>query len=404
MTVRVSRIISNDTLNRGIQIESAGNPRAKASTSTARGLGQFLNGTWLEELKQHRPDLFNGPPYDDELALEKDPSLQVEIMARFWEDNAKDLGSGWKDGDLYLAHFAGIGTAKKLLRAPPDDSVDRYFSAAAIKANRSILTAKGGNGYKTVGQVRAWADNSMRSRWEKAGRPDWIAQYWKGSPSTSVNDDAEDVEVFRPGPEKMPKGKPATGDMRGDPDLWNVQRRLKAMNYNPGGLDGLWGGMTAGALASFINDRKLELSAPTSSRLFSEVADDIKQAIADAESDGWVRPVSRERAEADSDKVDKTAPEAVPVRQNWFIALWGSVITFIGGIWSSISEYVSSAWQFFNGDDVPDEARTSVFNFVKDIPAAVWFLIATVVLGWIAWNSFRARARITESVQTGERA
>src|SRR4051812_28631099 len=115
MANTVSSIISDDTLNRGIQIESAGRPNVRASSSSARGLGQFLNGTWIEELKEHRPDLYNGSPFNDELALENDPSLQVELMARFWEDNARALGAGWTEGDLYLAHFLGVATAKKFL-------------------------------------------------------------------------------------------------------------------------------------------------------------------------------------------------------------------------------------------------------------------------------------------------
>jgi hypothetical protein len=46
-----------------------------------------------------------------------------------------------------------------------------------------------------------------------------------------------------------------------NPDLFAVKRRLKAMNYNPGVLNGEWGGMTAGAIAGFINDRGGHIAA-----------------------------------------------------------------------------------------------------------------------------------------------
>jgi hypothetical protein len=174
MANTVSSKITDEQLNRIIQIESAGKPTAKAPTSSARGLGQFINGTWLAELKKHRPDLFNGPPYDDELKLESDPSLQIEILARFTEDNAAILGPGWTDGDLYLAHFLGVGTAAKFLRAHADASAEVLAGAAAVKANRSILVGK------NAGQVRAWAARSMANRWDAAGKTNWVSRYYKG--------------------------------------------------------------------------------------------------------------------------------------------------------------------------------------------------------------------------------
>lgn len=422
MTKRVSKIVTNTQINRIVQIESAGKTTAKAGTSSAFGLGQFIKGTWLEELKEHRPDLFNGPPYDDEMALGRDPALQLEMLVYFTEDNARALGKGFTDGDLYLAHFSGIGTAKKLFRADPSTLITKIYKADAVKANRSILLNKDGTS-KTVGEVRDWAQRSMINRWNKAGKPDWIAKYWKGRKDNAATQEEDDTDIdFVPAPrldgetdepQDIDTVKPKTqdtakdipGEVRGDPNLWQVQRRLKAMNYNPGGLDGKWGGMTSGALAAFINDRKLDMSVPTSSKAFAEDAEEINQALSEAESVKWTRPVSRERAEADQKKVEQTAPEVVPVRQNWLIALWGSIVTFFTGIYNSISGYLSGVWDFFmdHKDDVPDEAKSGLFDLVKEVPTPVWFALVASVLGWIAWNSYNGMKRITESVQTGER-
>lgn len=171
MANTVSRTISDETLSRIIQIESGGKPNAKAGTSSARGLGQFLNATWLAELQQYRPDLFNGPPYDDELALRNDPSISIELLARFTEENARTLGAGYTDGDLYLAHFSGAKVARKLIRAKQDASAATCYDAAAIAANKSILEGK------TVGEVRAWAARRMAA----SGATNWVRKYWTGS-------------------------------------------------------------------------------------------------------------------------------------------------------------------------------------------------------------------------------
>jgi hypothetical protein len=174
MANTVSRMLSDDTLNRIIQIESAGKPHARAGTSSAAGLGQFITATWLGTVKKHRPELLRQHPQADVVAMRVGPTttaLQLEMLARFTEDNARALGAGFRDGDLYLAHFLGLGDARKLFRADPGTMAASVVTAAAVRANQSILAGK------TCGEVRAWAQRSMEQRWDKAGRPDWVKQY-----------------------------------------------------------------------------------------------------------------------------------------------------------------------------------------------------------------------------------
>lgn len=170
MANTVSKLIPDETLNRIIQIESAGNPEAKAGTSSAAGLGQFILGTWNATIKQHRPDLFRNGAAPPRVGVAT-AALQLEMLARFTEDNARALGAGFTDGDLYLAHFLGLGDARKLFRAPPGGLASAHVSAGALEANRSILVNK------ACAQVRAWAQASMVTRWDKAGRPDWVKRY-----------------------------------------------------------------------------------------------------------------------------------------------------------------------------------------------------------------------------------
>jgi hypothetical protein len=178
MAHTVSSIISDDTLSAIIHIESGGRPTAKAPTSSASGLGQFINGTWLAVVAKHRPKWATGRSEAELLELNAGSVCSrwfarssVEMLARFTEDNARTLGAGWQPGDLYLAHFAGVGTARMLLRIAPHLPASSVFSPKAIAANHSILSGK------TCGDVRAWAAKKMK---QASGR-NWIAVHWSGA-------------------------------------------------------------------------------------------------------------------------------------------------------------------------------------------------------------------------------
>ena len=189
MANTVSRIISDETLSCIIQIESAGKPTAKARTSSATGLGQFIDATWMSVVSRHRPDLLKGRSKAQVLALRKDPVIAIEVLARFTEDNARALGSGYSNGDPYLAHFASVGTAKRLLNASRDAPVSSIMSPAAIHANPGILKDK------TAGQIRVWAERKMKAAQGK----NWIAKLYRGAsviPETRLNETAAaDPEV-----------------------------------------------------------------------------------------------------------------------------------------------------------------------------------------------------------------
>lgn len=195
MANTASKTIADATLSRIIQIESGGNPRARASTSSALGLAQFLSGTWLATIKRHRPDLMAGRTREQVLALRTDPSLSIELLARFTEDNVRVLGAHFTDGDVYLAHFSGAGVAGKLMRADPFASAATCYSKEAIAANRSILEGK------TVDEVRAWAKRKMAA----AGKTDWVAHYYQPAPAPHADTEADDDDT----PVKLDREAPA---------------------------------------------------------------------------------------------------------------------------------------------------------------------------------------------------
>jgi hypothetical protein len=104
-----------------IHAESDGDTNAKHKRSSATGAGQFLDGTWLEMIRVHRPDLVEGRSEKEILELRRDPELVREITTRFVEQNAAMLstrGLPVTPGTLYLAHFAGAAGAVAILSVP----------------------------------------------------------------------------------------------------------------------------------------------------------------------------------------------------------------------------------------------------------------------------------------------
>lgn len=348
MTNTVSRIISDEDLSAGIQIESAGKPNAKAKTSSATGLAQFLNGTWLDELREHRPDLINGPPYDDELQLRTDPSLSIELMARFWEDNAKAMGPGWSSGDLYLAHFSGVGVARKLLRADPDEPASHYYSPSAIKANKSILQGK------SVGQVRDWAERKMRN----ARGTNWVARY------------------YRPRPVPVPHNESSD-------DIRDVQILLKEFGYHEvGDIDGKWGGRTMGAVNAYRNDRHLPPGA---------IDDELIADMRDAQTDNWKRPISEKRANTTE---DEAAKKSVPVK----LTLRQRFAAFMAAIGMGFTTLVSWAKDTF--ETVRDYVHDPIELLLK-VPMFVWFAMITSVVVYLWLNSRKAAQAAVQDIRKG---
>ena len=159
-------------LNTAIR-ESNLNPNAKAKTSSATGLFQFIDQTWLGTMKQSGASLgygkqadaisrtssgryvVNDPAMRNEIfALRKDPTANSMMAGAFANSNAKvltdRLGRKPTDGELYMAHFLGASGASRFIRAAeanPNAKAAAFFPRAA-HANSSIF-------YDKVGQARS---------------------------------------------------------------------------------------------------------------------------------------------------------------------------------------------------------------------------------------------------------
>ncbi|MDI1346240.1 MAG: hypothetical protein PSV22_19385 [Pseudolabrys sp.] len=145
--------------NRIIQVESNGNPLARSATSSASGLGQFTDATWLGLIKQTHPELAADHTDAQLLSLRADKTLSREMVAANREQNTsylKGLGIDQPTaGNIYLAHFLGPAGAAKVLQADPNTPVADILDPKQVAANPSILAGK------TAGTVAQWADGKM---------------------------------------------------------------------------------------------------------------------------------------------------------------------------------------------------------------------------------------------------
>ena len=154
----------DDVVDRIIGVESAGNPSARNPESSAGGLGQFIDSTWMDMIERHRPDLLEGRSEAEVLALKFDPQLSRDMTRIFTEENVAYLqsrGLPTEPGDIYLAHFLGKGGAAEALRAGSDVPIRSVLTANAISANRGIRYNGKPFGQWTVRDLRAWAASKM---------------------------------------------------------------------------------------------------------------------------------------------------------------------------------------------------------------------------------------------------
>ncbi len=165
------------------RLESSFNPQARARTSSASGLYQFIDATWLGVVEKHGAAHGLGWAADaiqrgrDGRLRVADPAMRRQIMdlrfqpeaaaamaGEFAADNGRylenRLGRAAAPVDLYLAHFLGpAGAARFLGRhdADPNAAAAPEFGRQAA-ANRSIF-------YDRAGAPRSFAE--IRARFER---------------------------------------------------------------------------------------------------------------------------------------------------------------------------------------------------------------------------------------------
>jgi Transglycosylase SLT domain len=191
------------------KMESDFNPTAGASTSSARGLYQFIDQTWLGTVKEAGAQLGYGA-YADAITksssgtysvsdpttrraimkLRDDPLAASAMAAALTQSNSFKLtgmiGRRPTDSELYMAHFMGVGGAAKLIANAEDNpqaSGARLFPNAAA-ANRSIFYERNGRA-RSVYEVYANLTSRYASAANSPATQTALAMYG-GTPSVAV--------------------------------------------------------------------------------------------------------------------------------------------------------------------------------------------------------------------------
>ncbi|MEJ0061274.1 MAG: transglycosylase SLT domain-containing protein [Terricaulis sp.] len=141
--------------------ESALNPNARAGTSSATGLFQFIDSTWLDMVRRHGAEhglgryaaaLQNGADASTRaeiLALRGDPEISARMAGELARENADALqarlGRAPSAGELYAAHVMGSGGAGRLIEAASRgaESAAALFPREAA-ANRGLFYTSAG--------------------------------------------------------------------------------------------------------------------------------------------------------------------------------------------------------------------------------------------------------------------
>ncbi len=165
-----------DYLVKTARSESSFQAEAKAPTSSAQGLFQFIEETWIRTIKDEGEKFGLGTyaalitktetgryivstPADRAaiLALRKNPKISAMMAGAYARRNAdyvaSEIGRQPTSDELYIAHFLGPADAAKLItyrdRQPYLSAPDMF--PAAAKANRTIFFSD--SGARSIGQV-----------------------------------------------------------------------------------------------------------------------------------------------------------------------------------------------------------------------------------------------------------
>ncbi|MFI0844436.1 tape measure protein [Mesorhizobium sp. IMUNJ 23232] len=161
-------------VDRTIGAESGGNRFAKNPRSSAEGLGQFIDSTWLDLFRRYFPGEAAQLSQAAILAMKTDAAKSKALIEAYGKENSAALrAAGISVADaadeykLHLAHFLGPQGAINVLKAAPGTPLRNILGADQIAANPEVL---GGN--RTVedaiayGQKRAGMSTAGTQRLE----------------------------------------------------------------------------------------------------------------------------------------------------------------------------------------------------------------------------------------------
>ena len=192
------------------KMESDFNPSAGASTSSAHGLYQFIDQTWLATVKDAGSQFGYGQyadaitkissgdytvsdpsMYRSIMKLRDDPVASSAMARALTQSNSFQLtgriGRRPTDGELYMAHFLGVGGAATLINGAVDNpqaSAAKMFPNAAA-ANRSIFYDRQGEA-RSVSDVYAVLNARYSGAADSSATQTALAMYGASQPAVQV--------------------------------------------------------------------------------------------------------------------------------------------------------------------------------------------------------------------------
>ena len=299
------------------KMESNFNPKAAATTSSARGLFQFIDQTWLGTVKEAGSQLGYGK-YADAITrnpsgsysvsdpaareaimkLRDDPQAASSMAGVLTQSNSFKLtgkiGRRPTDAELYMAHFMGVGGAGKLISSAEDNpqaSATRMFPAAA-EANRSIFYDRSGRSrsvsevYSVLNSRYASAASSQATRTAMAAvggdipRPVTVASATQATQPAPVIDNAAYLSSFPDSRAVTPVAATAqTASVQPEPTFRSLFQAGERKEPISPAVQELWGrgssltsvaSATSATTTSSISGQKPEVRAPGRLDLFSD--------------------------------------------------------------------------------------------------------------------------------------
>jgi Transglycosylase SLT domain len=151
-------------------VESSFDASAKNKTSSATGLYQFIDSTWLQMVDRYGDDFgidTDGKSKREILAMRKDPEAASFMAAAFASENEKTLNDNWGgdvgETELYLAHFLGANGASSFLNAKDENPMRAaadLFPAAA-RSNRNVFYDQETGKPRSLEQVYQFFNNKF---------------------------------------------------------------------------------------------------------------------------------------------------------------------------------------------------------------------------------------------------
>ncbi len=152
-----------------VQVESGGNVKSRAKTSSAAGLLQFTDETFLSLVRSNEPELAE---LSDEEVLAKRTedsleakALQMRMGRVLLNENRAALerdGIEVTDSNLWAMHFLGQGRGVAVLgEADENKKLRDVVPQDVIDANKNIKFKSKKFGAWTVGDFKAWTRSKI---------------------------------------------------------------------------------------------------------------------------------------------------------------------------------------------------------------------------------------------------